>query len=124
MILLRELLSDYDRAYKGMAVSGAPLITVVDNYRVFKGALVRSGSPLYTIAGNKLFKGLSVSGMPLATFVGDLIFAGNKVSGAPLARMKKNFSLKGISVSGSPIVTVPSGNIATLFAATYHMLRG
>jgi hypothetical protein len=62
--------------------------------------------------------------MPLATFVGDLIFAGNKVSGAPLARMKKNFSLKGISVSGSPIVTVPSGNIATLFAATYHMLRG
>jgi hypothetical protein len=97
---------------------------VVDNYRVFKGALVRSGTPLYTVSGNKLFKGLSVSGMPLATFVGDLIFLKNQISGAPLARMKKTFSVKGIAVSGSPIVTVPSGNIATLFAATYHMLRG
>jgi hypothetical protein len=119
-----ELLSDYDRAFKGMSQAGDPLLTVVDNFRVFRGASVRSATPLYTISGNKLFKGLAVSGMPLATFVGDLIFHGNQVSGAPLARMKKTFSLKGTDTMGTPIVTVPSGNIATLFASTYHAIKG
>lgn len=124
MILLKELLSDYDRAFKGAARAGYPLVTVVDNFRVFKGDKVRDAVPLYSVRGNKLFKGLAVSGAPLATLVGDLMFLGWQVNGAPIARLKQDFSLRGISFSGAPIVTVPSGNPATLFAATYHALRG
>lgn len=124
MILLSELLSDYDRAFTGMARSGYPLITVVDNFRVFKGATTRSATPLYTIKGNKLFAGLATSGAPLATLVGDLIFLGWTNRGVPLARLKGDRSFKGITFSGSPLVTVPSGNVHTLFAATYHALRG
>lgn len=124
MILLRELLGDYDRAYLGTAVAGHPFITVVDNFRVFKGASVRSAVPLYSIRGNKLFKGLAVSGAPVATLVGDLMFLGWDVNGVPLARLKNRMSFKGISFAGAPIVTVPSGNVHTLFAATYHALKG
>lgn len=123
MILLRELLSDYDRAFKGAARAGYPLVTVVDNFRVYAGSNVR-GAPLYTVQGNKLFQGSSVSGAPLATLVGDLVFSGWQVSGAPIARLKRDISLRGISSAGTPIVTVPSGNTTTLFAATYHALRG
>jgi hypothetical protein len=124
MILLSETLSDYDRAYKGAARAGSPLLTVVDDFRVFQGAKTRDAVPLYSIRGNKLFKGLAVSGMPLATLVGDLIFQGAQVSGAPIARLKGDIALRGISFSGAAIVTVPSRNVNTLFAAAYHALRG
>lgn len=124
MILLKELLSDYDRAFKGASRAGAPMITVVDNFRVYAGAATRAAVPLYTIKGNKLFKGLATSGAPLATLVGDLMFLGWSISGAPMARLKRDISIKGASTMGSAITTVPSGNVATLFAATYHVLRG
>lgn len=123
MILLKELLSDYDRAFKGTARAGSPFITVVDNLRVFSGNNVR-GVPLYSVQGNKLFRGMSVAGAPLATLVGDLMFLGWQINGAPMARLKRDISLRGISFSGAPIATVPSGNPVTLFAATYHALRG
>ena len=57
MILLRHLLQENDRAYKGMAVSGSPLITLVGDRRAFKGSAI-SGAPLYTVVGNKLYKGI------------------------------------------------------------------
>ena len=60
--------------------------------------------------------------MPLATLVGDLMFKGNAVSGAPMARLESRRAYKGIALSGSPLVTVPSGNVTTLFIATYHAL--
>jgi hypothetical protein len=123
MILLRELLGDYDVAFKGAATAGAPLITVVDNFRVFKGHSVR-GSPLYTIVGNKLFKGMAVSGRPLATISGNMMFLGTQVAGAPAAIFKDRLSVKGVSGLGPALVTVPSKNRKTLFAATYHILFG
>lgn len=123
MILLTELLSNYDRAYRGTATAGAPIVTAINNSMIFLGASTR-GSPVYTIKSNKLFKGAAASGQPLATLVGDLLFLGTQVSGMPLARLKKTFSLSGTNMSGSPLVTVPSGNIVTLMAATYHVLRG
>lgn len=123
MILLRELLGDYDLAFKGASVSGAPLITVVDNFRVFKGSDVR-GTPLYTIVDNKLFKGMATSGRPLATISGNKMFLGTQVAGAPSAIFKDRLSVKGVSGLGPALVTVPSKNIKTLFAATYHALFG
>jgi len=54
--------------------------------------------------------------------MGDLLFNGNTVSGAPMARLANGRSYKGTAVSGSPLVTVPSGNVTTLFIATYHAL--
>lgn len=123
MILLKELLSDYDLAFKGAAVSGAPFITVVDNFRVFKGKETR-GVPLYTIVDNKLFKGMATSGRPLATLSGNKMFLGTQVAGAPSAILKDRLSVKGISGMGPALVTVPSKNIKTLFAATYHALFG
>jgi hypothetical protein len=39
-----------------------------------------------------------------------------------LARLERTRSYKGMAVSGSPLVTVPSGNVTTLFIATYHAL--
>jgi len=123
MILLREVLSDYDLAFKGAATSGAPLITVVDNFRVFKGNDIR-GTPLYTIVDNKLFKGMATAGRPLATLSGNKMFLGTQVAGAPSAILKDRLSVKGISGMGPALVTVPSKNIKTLFAATYHALFG
>lgn len=124
MISLVEVLSNYDRAFKGIAVSGYPLVTVVDDFRVFKGANVRDAVPLYTIVGNRLFKGLQVSGAPIATLSGDRIFKGWNVAGMPIARMKGRVSIKGTALAGPALVTVPSKNIKTLFAATYHALYG
>lgn len=121
MILLRELLGDYDLAFKGAATAGAPFLTVVDNFRVFKGKDIR-GVPLYTIVDNKLFKGMATAGRPLATLSGDKLFLGTQVAGAPAAMLKRTISIKGISSMGPALVTVPSGNIKTLFAATYHAL--
>ena len=123
MISLLELLGDYDRAYKGTSVAGFPLLTVVDNFRVFEGNLVRDAVPLYTIVGNKLFKGLAVSGRPLATLSGDRIFLGTTVAGYPAATIKGRLALKGAEVAGRPIATVPSGNRNTLLAAAYHALH-
>lgn len=123
MILLRELLGDYDLAFKGAASSGAPLITVVDNFRVFKGNNLR-GVPLYSIVDNKLFKGMATAGRPLATIVGDKMFLGTQMAGAPSAIFKSKISIKGVATMGPALVTVPSGNIKTLFAATYHALFG
>ena len=124
MILLKELLSDYDRGFKGAARAGSPMITVVDNFRVFEGSATRAAVPLYTIKGNKLFKGLATAGAPLATLVGDLMFPGWHVSGAPMARLKREISIKGAATMGPAVATAPSGNVATLFAATYHALKG
>lgn len=123
MILLRELLGDYDLAFKGAATSGSPLISVVDNFRVFRGNDLR-GVPLYTIVDNKLFKGMATAGRPLATISGNKMFLGTQVAGAPSAIFKGRISIKGISSLGPAIVTVPSGNIKTLLAATYHALFG
>jgi hypothetical protein len=123
MISLRELLGDYDRAFKGQSVAGFPMLTVVDNFRVFEGNLVRDAVPLYTLVGNKLFKGLAVSGRPLATLSGDRIFLGTSVAGYPLARIKGNLVFKGGDVMGKPIATVPSGNRNALLAAAYHALQ-
>jgi len=67
---------------------------------------------------------MSVSGEPLATLVGDLIFKGKAVSGMPIAKISGTRSYKGISPSGSPLVTVPSADVPTLLAATYHVLFG
>jgi hypothetical protein len=123
MILLKEILSDRDLAFKGNNVYGDPFITVIDNFRVFLGRSV-AGSPAYSIVGDKLFSGMMVSGRPLATLVGDLIFLDIQTIGSPLARIVGTYSFEGMSPAGYPIVTVPSKNINTLFAATYHALRG
>jgi hypothetical protein len=123
MVLLRELLGNHDVAFKGMAVSGHPLITVIGGYRVYRGRSV-AGSPIYTISGNKLFKGMTTAGRPLAVLSGDLVFPDIQLIGSPIAKLVGNRSYKGIAKVGSPIVTVPSGDVATLFAATYHALRG
>jgi hypothetical protein len=122
MILLRELLGKRDLAFKGTAQAGHPLITVVDDFRVYVGASLM-GAPTYTIVGNKLFANNSVAGVPLATLVGDLVFRGYSVAGLPVARLVGSRSFLGPTVSGSPLVTVPSGNVSTLFAATYHVLQ-
>lgn len=123
MVLLRELLGDHDLAFKGMAVSGEPFITVIGGFRVYKGRRI-AGSPIYTISGNKLFRGMTTAGRPLAVLSGDLVFLDIKKIGSPIARLSGTRSFRGIAAAGSPIVTVPSGNTATLFAATYHALRG
>lgn len=124
MISLVELLGDYDRAFKGTSVAGFPILTVVDNFRVFEGNLVRDAVPLYTIVGNKLFKGLAVSGRPLATLSDDRIFLGTSVAGMPAARIKGNLVFKGADYMGRPLATVPSGNRKTLLAAAFHALHG
>ena len=123
MSLLRELVVENYTAFKGVASSGTPILTTVGGFRVYTGVSV-SGSPLYTVSGNKLFSGMATSGMPLATLVGDLVFPKNSISGEPLGRLKNKISVSGISGAGSALATVPSGNIPTLFAATYHVLRG
>lgn len=123
MISLKDLLFEQDRAYQGVTTVGVPTITVTGNSKVYSGRAVR-GAPLYTIVGNKLFKGNTISGVPLATLVGDLVFRGIQITGSPIARLKGIRSYKGVTQSGYPLVTVPSGNIQTLFAATYHTLLG
>lgn len=124
MISLMEVLGDYDKAFKGTSVSGYPLLTVVDDFRVFKGVNVRDAIPLYTIVGNRLFKRLQVSGAPLATLSGDKIFRGWNVGGMPIARIKGRIAIKGTALMGPALVTVPSQNIKTLLAAAYHVLYG
>jgi len=67
---------------------------------------------------------MSTAGRPLAVLSGNLVFPDIQLIGSPIAKLVGTRSYKGIAGAGSPIVTVPSGDMATLFAATYHMLRG
>lgn len=110
-----------DSVYKGAAISGAPVVTMVDN-RIFKGLGIQ-GTPLYTVNGNRLYRGTS-TGSPLATLEDNRIFLGLAKQGDPLATIVDNKSYKGLSVFGSPIATTPSNNKLALFAATYHILKG
>lgn len=130
MILLRTLLtegSNVDRAFKGPSRAGSALLTVVDNYRVYKGNNIytsKSSLPLYTLVGNRLFKGSATSGSPLANLSGTKVFKSNNVYGVPLATIVDEVAFGGANLRGLPLVTVPGGNPLALMAAVYYVLYG
>ncbi len=123
MIPLKKLIFGVKRdlVFKGAAVSGLPMLTLVDDFRVYEAQNL-AGVPLYTVVGNKLFKGLAVSGRPIATVIGDLIFRGSDVAGMPIARIKGDRVYKGATFAGAPLATSPTKNVSVLLAAAYHLL--
>lgn len=129
MIRLSYLLEgmNIDRAYKGTSLGGSAILTLVDNFRVYKGSNIytaKGSLPIYTVVKNNLFKGDKIGGSPIANLSGNKIFKGNAVYGIPLATIKGNVAFKGNDVGGLPLVTVPTGNPFALMAAVYHTLYG
>jgi hypothetical protein len=130
MISLKALLMEgmgIDRAFKGTARGGAAVLTVVDNFRVYKGSNIytaKGSLPIYTIVGNKLFKGDKIAGVPIANLSGNKVFKGSNVYGMPIATIVRDTAFKGMALGGLPLVTVPSGNPLALMVAAYHILNG
>jgi hypothetical protein len=130
MISLKQLLLEgmqLDKAFKGTSRGGAPILTVVDSYRVYKGSNIytsRSSLPLYTIIGNKMFKGDKIAGSPIASLSGNKIFKGYQIYGMPLATITGEMAFKGMALGGLPLVTVPGGSPHALMAAVYYTLFG
>lgn len=130
MILLKQLLTEgmgIDRAFKGTARGGSALLTVVDNYRVYKGSSIytaKGSLPIYTLVGNRLFKGDKIAGAPIANLSGNKVFKGSNVYGMPLATISREVAFKGMTLGGLPLVTVPGGNPLALMVAAYHVLNG
>ena len=130
MISLKALLLEgmgIDRAFKGTSRGGSAMLTIVDTYRVYKGNNIytaKGNLPLYTIIGNKLFKGDKIAGSPIANLYGNKVFKGNDVYGLPLATIEGEVAFKGTAIRGLPLVTVPGGDPRSVMAAVYHALFG
>lgn len=130
MISIKALLTEgmtIDKAFKGTSRGGSPMLSVIDNYRVYKGSNIytsKSSLPIYTIIGNRLFKGDKIAGAPIANVSGNKVFRGNEVYGIPLATLDGEVAFNGMSIRGLPLVTVPGGNPRALMAAVFHVLYG